>query len=125
MTHDQTEAFSVADTVAVMLDGVLAQVGPPEQVYHTPASREVALFLGDGHLLRGVADGERVTCEVGELALTQPQHGEVEVLLRPESLALAPAPEGFPVVERVDGLVKVDGIGKFCRDRSGDSWTAG
>jgi putrescine transport system ATP-binding protein len=50
VTHDQDEAMVVADRIAVMRDGALAQVGPPREVYERPASRYVAEFLGEANL---------------------------------------------------------------------------
>jgi iron(III) transport system ATP-binding protein len=88
VTHDQEEAFSLADTVAVMLDGAIVQVGTPRGIYLQPASRRVATFVGAAHFLPGDADGDRVTCALGTLPLAQPRHGPVDVLLRPDALAL-------------------------------------
>ena len=51
VTHDQEEAFSVADRVAVMREGSLLQVGTPEAIYYRPESLAVARFIGDGQLL--------------------------------------------------------------------------
>ena len=53
VTHDQDEALSLGDQVAVMLDGTLAQAGPPEAVYRSPSTPEVAAFLGDANLVAG------------------------------------------------------------------------
>jgi spermidine/putrescine transport system ATP-binding protein len=61
VTHDQQEALSVSDRVAVMSDGVVQQIGTPSQVYESPANRFVAEFIGESNLLRGsvvsVSDG--------------------------------------------------------------------
>ena len=54
VTHDQKEALSLADRIAVMQQGRLAQLGPPQEVYARPASRFVADFLGDSNFIRGV-----------------------------------------------------------------------
>jgi ABC-type sugar transport system ATPase subunit len=53
VTHDQEEAMVLADTIAVLHEGRLAQLGPPEEVYHRPASRTVAAFFGTPNLLAG------------------------------------------------------------------------
>jgi iron(III) transport system ATP-binding protein len=90
VTHDQDEALSAADTVAVMLDGRIAQVGPPDEVYARPATAEVACFLGEAVLLPGRAAGRSVRTELGELALVAPSEGAVTVLLRPEQLVAEP-----------------------------------
>jgi iron(III) transport system ATP-binding protein len=94
VTHDQDEALSVADTVAVMLAGRIAQAGPPDEVYARPASAEVAQFLGEAVLLSGDAAGSVVHCELGELPLAVPATGPVTVLLRPEQIVPAPLEQG-------------------------------
>jgi iron(III) transport system ATP-binding protein len=94
VTHDQDEALSVADTVAVMLDGRIAQVGTPDQVYAEPASVAVAEFLGDAVLLPGQASGAVADCELGRVGLVRPATGTATVLLRPEQLVPEPVGPG-------------------------------
>jgi iron(III) transport system ATP-binding protein len=96
VTHDQDEALSVADTVAVMLAGRIAQVGPPHEVYTRPASAEVAQFLGEAVLLDGDAAGSVVRCELGSLPLARPADGPVTVLLRPEQIVPTPLEPAHP-----------------------------
>jgi iron(III) transport system ATP-binding protein len=88
VTHDQAEALSVADQVAVMREGAIEQVGTPEQVYSRPASRWVAGFLGEIEVIPGEARGGRIHCELGSVPATDGQGGEVDVLVRPESVAV-------------------------------------
>jgi iron(III) transport system ATP-binding protein len=88
VTHDQEEALSVADVVAVVNEGRVEQVGTPEEVYSRPASRWVAGFLGEIEVLPGVAENGSVSCELGELPNRNKLRGEVDVLIRPESLAV-------------------------------------
>ena len=97
VTHDQDEALSVADTVAVMLDGRIAQVGTPDQVYAEPASVAVAEFLGDAVLLPAQASGASAHCELGRVGLVRPAVGATTVLLRPEQLVPEPAGPGSAV----------------------------
>jgi iron(III) transport system ATP-binding protein len=94
VTHDQDEALSVADRVAVMLDGRIAQVGTPDEVYTRPATERVARFLGEAVLLPGRAAGQRVRTELGDLPIAQPADGEVTVLLRPEQVVPEPLRTG-------------------------------
>ena len=94
VTHDQDEALSVADIVAVMLDGRIAQVGTPDQVYSEPATAAVAEFLGDAVLLAGQASGWSAQCELGSVGLARPARGASTLLLRPEQLVCEPAPAG-------------------------------
>ena len=88
VTHDQEEALSLADRVAMMHDGRIEQVGSPEEVYSSPATHWVAGFLGDIDVLPGsVAEG-RVRCELGSFHAAAELEGEVDVLLRPEAVAV-------------------------------------
>jgi iron(III) transport system ATP-binding protein len=88
VTHDQEEALSVADTVAVVNDGHVEQVGTPEQVYSRPATRWVAGFLGEIEILPGVARDGVVNCDLGTISGHSELEGDVDVLIRPESLAI-------------------------------------
>ncbi|WP_433004035.1 ABC transporter ATP-binding protein [Kribbella sp. CA-294648] len=114
VTHDQTEALSFADQVAVMLDGRFAQIGSPAQVYDAPATPEVGRFLGDTMLLPGLADGRVVDCVLGTLELAEPVTGEVMVMVRPEQVVLGTV--GLGLAARVvsiayhgpDAMVRLD-----------------
>lgn len=88
VTHDQEEALSLADEVAVMLAGRVAQVASPQRVYRHPATPQVATFVGEANFLPGEANGERVECALGHLRLDEPARGSVSVMLRPEWLRL-------------------------------------
>ena len=57
VTHDQEEALSLVDTVAVMIDGTIRQAARPQALYRQPADRDVAAFLGDANFLPGIAQG--------------------------------------------------------------------
>lgn len=89
VTHDQEEALSIADRVAVMRDGRLVQVAPPRELYDSPADEETARFVGDANLWRAtvVAEGQLKT-PVGTLSCDTTGHkvgSEVVVLVRPEN----------------------------------------
>jgi iron(III) transport system ATP-binding protein len=88
VTHDQEEALSLADSVAVMSDGHIVQHASPEDLYHKPATRMVASFVGTAQFLPGHADGWTVTTELGQHQLAEPIEGTVDVLVRPEMLEL-------------------------------------
>ncbi len=90
VTHDQEEAFTLADRVAVMLDGRIAQVGSPEDVYLRPRERAVAEFLGEALYLEGTALGADVECVLGRVPMHSPASGPVTVLVRPEAVSLLP-----------------------------------
>ncbi|MFW6328761.1 MAG: ABC transporter ATP-binding protein [Alkalispirochaetaceae bacterium] len=94
VTHDQEEALSLADRVAVMFDGSIAQVGSPEEIYLTPADRKVARFVGAASFIDGSADGTIATSPIGPLRLARPARGAVSILLRPEMVRVVPSPQG-------------------------------
>jgi len=96
VTHDQEEALTLADKVAVLRDGRLEQFGTPEQIYQHPASDWVASFVGDVVELDGLWRGGRVTCALGAVEATAvgfaPADGDrVRLMLRPEWIV--PRPE--------------------------------
>ncbi len=88
VTHDQSEALSLADTVAVLRDGRVEQVGTPEEVYERPRSHWVAAFLGDADVLPGSARDGVAECELGRFAVGGALAGAVHLLVRPESVAI-------------------------------------
>ena len=100
VTHDQEEAFLVGDEVAVMLDGRVAQCGTPADLYAAPASRDVATFIGDANLVPARGEGDRALTPIGAVPLTCPARGDVEVVIRPESIRAVPG--GDAVVEHVE-----------------------
>ena len=91
VTHDQEEALSLADTVAMMRNGSIEQVGTPEEVYSRPVSSWVASFLGEVDVFPAVADNGRVEFELGAIHVREELDGPVDVLLRPESVAVGTA----------------------------------
>ncbi len=86
VTHDQEEALSFAEQVAVMRDGRFTQVGSPREVYGTPADRFTAAFLGDCVLLPATVSGGVAECALGRIPVRGGASGAT-VLLRPEQLA--------------------------------------
>lgn len=96
VTHDQEEAMSLVDQIAVMLNGVVQQVASPQQLYHQPANQAVAAFIGDANFFPGEADGQTVACELGQLYLQFATRGPVDVMIRPENVTVKPAPATSP-----------------------------
>lgn len=92
VTHDQEEALSLVDEVAVMLNGRVCQVATPQKLYRQPVSRQVATFIGDANFIPGVGQGRRIESLLGELESQLPVSGPVDVLIRPENVEIAPAP---------------------------------
>ncbi len=89
VTHDQEEAFAVADTVAVMMRGRLLQTGAPDDVYRRPASPDVARIVGDGQLVACRVEAGRAHSLLGAAACDGPD-GHGLLLVRPEDLQVAP-----------------------------------
>jgi len=130
VTHDQEEALSLADRVAVMRAGRIEQEGTPEEVYGRPRSHWVAGFLGDAEILPGTAAGGAVECELGRFPIPRELEGPVDVVVRPESVALGAgrSPRGERGQEAVvlrreyyghDQLVEVElASGRRLRSRS-------
>ena len=91
VTHDQEEALAVADRVAVMRDGVIEQVGTPEELYSTPVSPFVADFVGLSNRVAGTAKQGTATVHGVDLEiLGTVRDGDVTVYIRPEDIAFAP-----------------------------------
>ena len=92
VTHDQREAMTIADTIVVMADGVVQQIGPPTEIYRNPANRFVAGFIGQSNLLDAVVADERYIRLGRNLiaAWAMPvgvRHGEkVTLSIRPENI---------------------------------------
>jgi iron(III) transport system ATP-binding protein len=97
VTHDQEEALSLADRVAVLNAGRLAQVGRPDEVYRHPADPFVARFVGDADLVEGRSDGTgAVDTPLGRLAVAgaAPPAGPALAVVRPEAVLLTPDATG-------------------------------
>jgi iron(III) transport system ATP-binding protein len=121
VTHDQEEALSISDRVAIMNDGRLEQVGKPELVFENPESRFVASFLGRASFLRGQVREGTVETILGDLSTSQ-LHGpvgdydgaEIDVLVRPDDLSAAPASDaaadGEVVARQYNGPAFVYGV---------------
>jgi ABC-type Fe3+/spermidine/putrescine transport system ATPase subunit len=95
VTHDQQEASMLADRIALLIEGRVRQVGPPESFYQRPASLTVARFFGAQNFLPGTLDGDRCTVAtaIGPLALPYNgvPPGPVTLVIRPEHVRLEQA----------------------------------
>jgi iron(III) transport system ATP-binding protein len=101
VTHDQDEALSIADDVAVMQHGRILQTGTPEDIYNRPRDRDVALLLGEANLVPGDANEEAVWTELGPLVSSdRAVSGPIEAVVRPEAICLEPDADGDAEVER-------------------------
>ena len=102
VTHDQEEALTMSDRIAVMRSGRIAQLGLPGEIYDRPRSRFVADFIGDTNILTGEAEGGAMRLAGGwRVPLPAAASGTVAVALRPERVRLVAAGAGL-----VDAMVE-------------------
>jgi iron(III) transport system ATP-binding protein len=95
VTHDQAEALSMADQVAVLRDGRLVQLTDPRTLYRSPRDLDVATFVGEAVVLEADVRGGTAHCALGSLPVEGAHpDGRARVLLRPEQLRLAPPVAG-------------------------------
>jgi len=141
VTHDQEDAFAVADRIALLKAGKLLQVGTPEELYNAPASREVAAFIGRGSIVPAKDRETTATVTIGgvarDLNVTRPKGipSHVEnafVVLRPDALELSRSPgvlawRGRITNRRFAGGIVVyrvqlaDGVSVDVESQSGDA----
>jgi len=100
VTHDQDEAFQIADRVGVLNQGRLEQVGTPEEIYQAPASRFVADFVGAADFIPGTVLREGIRTELGLFAnpTRLPIGSRVDVMIRPDEVTIVADPDGPAVV---------------------------
>lgn len=119
VTHDQEEAMSIADRIAVMRDGRIAQIGSPDEVYNRPSSLFVAQMIGSPRInvLPGRFEGGRFRADTVDLQAEMPDvtyNGNTDLAVRPEDLAIRPSgkPGTLPAevfeVEPLGGHTVVD-----------------
>jgi spermidine/putrescine transport system ATP-binding protein len=112
VTHDQEEALTMSDRIAVMSDGIVEQAGAPREVYEEPRTVFVADFLGVSNLLAADAvglDGDACSVRVGDRTFRAQQgatdsRGEVKVMIRPERVEIEPHAAGGD--NRLPGVVE-------------------
>lgn len=100
VTHDQEEALSIADRVALLRDGNFAQVGNPREIYSAPVDLGVATFLGDSVIVDGVIESGKVRTSLGQLTLlnSAKEASRGKVAIRPENFYLQPDLNGDSIV---------------------------
>ncbi len=114
VTHDQEEALTMSDRIAVMSAGRIQQIGAPHDIYERPLNRFVADFIGDSNFFEATVesiDGDRADCRIGDaLSLSTALMGShvasdvVTLAVRPEKIALSPASttaSGFKIQDSV------------------------
>ncbi|MBB6351814.1 ABC transporter ATP-binding protein [Nonomuraea muscovyensis] len=98
VTHDQGEALTMSDRIAVMKDGLVEQLAGPREIYERPASAFVAGFIGTSNLLTGVASGGVLEMGGGRVLVPE-REGDVTLTVRPEKITIS--------AEKPDGEVSV------------------
>jgi iron(III) transport system ATP-binding protein len=100
VTHDQQEAFAVADRVGVLQAGHLEQLDVPYEVYHHPRSRFVAEFVGEADFLRCMVKEEGIVSELGTFRNPDghPVGLPVDIMVRPDDIDFIPHPDGDVLV---------------------------
>jgi len=116
VTHDQDEAMTMSDRIAVMNRGRVAQVGTPQEIYERPSSLFVADFIGASNVFSGRVVGPAgpwslVRLDIGQdvrvPASTAPEHGsQAWVVVRPDHMSLADSPPASPDVNTIEGVIK-------------------
>jgi iron(III) transport system ATP-binding protein len=118
VTHDQEEAMSMADRVVVMNQGVIEQIGTPQQIYREPASAFVADFVGKVNVISAIAEGEG-RFRVGKLLLhgapgtTVAPGTRVRLYLRPEDVVIDGGTSGSNNAAHAK-VTKIEFLGAFC-----------
>jgi putative spermidine/putrescine transport system ATP-binding protein/spermidine/putrescine transport system ATP-binding protein len=108
VTHDQEEALTLSDRLAILDRGRIVQDGKPAEVYDRPRTRFAASFLGDANFLEGRVDGDAVVVGDARIRTTDrlPANGTVTLAVRPEKIALATAGTGNSVGNRLRAVVR-------------------
>ena len=113
VTHDQEEANTTADRIAVINDGVIQQIGTPMELYDTPANLFVANFLGVANVIAGnvEADTEHIVFRSSDNAVVMPlnetSRGHGSIVFRPQNLSIKPADEApVPNMAQLSGSVE-------------------
>jgi spermidine/putrescine transport system ATP-binding protein len=106
VTHDQEEALTMSDRIAVMSGGRVQQIATPRELYDRPANRFVAGFIGESNFLAGRSSAGQVSIGPGKVALKGAPDGPLTVMIRPEHVALATSlPDALNLTATVKQLV--------------------
>lgn len=116
VTHDQAEALSFADQLAVMRRGQLVQAGTPRDLYLRPHDEETALFLGDAVVMPAWIENGRAECQLGHIPIhPTATTGAGRIMLRPEQLRISSGETGHVDVQGCYGIVtERDFAGSTC-----------
>lgn len=101
VTHDQEEAFSLSDRVGLLNAGRVEQVGTPYEIYHDPASRFVADFVGKADFVPAYAQGDFIVSEIGRFSNNKNNclnAGKVDLMIRPDDVVIEADSEGTAII---------------------------
>ncbi|HOQ38450.1 MAG TPA: ABC transporter ATP-binding protein [Acetivibrio sp.] len=104
VTHDQEEALTMSDKVVVMADGMIQQIGTPEEIYNEPNTVFVADFIGESNIFSGKMTGKKKVCFCDaefDCIDDLPAGSDVDVVVRPEDIEMVPSENG-----QIRGTVK-------------------
>jgi putative spermidine/putrescine transport system ATP-binding protein len=106
VTHDQVEAFTMCDRIAVMEKGTIAQVGTARDIYERPATRFVATFVGRSNVIALARSGDGLAFGGVAARVFAAPSGAVDLFVRPQLARLLPLSEPTPALDRIAGTVK-------------------
>lgn len=103
VTHDQEEAFVLADKVAVLNNGMIEQIGTPEEIYHVPVSRFVAKFVGQADFIDGIIAKNGIETEIGLLSINpegMKAGEEIRLMVRPDDIDITVSMQGQGLITK-------------------------
>ena len=110
VTHDQEEALTMSDTIVVMNQGYIQQIGTPEDIYNEPENAFVADFIGHSNIIDGVMIKDKIVEILGvKMPCVDEDFGEntpVDIVIRPEDVELVPAEDGYMQGDVVSHIFK-------------------
>ena len=110
VTHDQEEALTMSDTIVVMNQGYIQQIGTPEDIYNEPENAFVADFIGHSNIIDGVMIKDKLVEILGvKMPCVDEGFGEntpVDIVIRPEDVELVPAEDGYMQGDVVSNIFK-------------------
>jgi spermidine/putrescine transport system ATP-binding protein len=99
VTHDQEEALTMSDKIIVMKDGIIQQIGTPEDIYNEPVNSFVADFIGESNIVEGLMIRDRLVSFAGQdfecVDINFGENTPVDVVIRPEDLTIVPDHLGY------------------------------
>lgn len=117
VTHDQEEAFAIADRIVLMREGKVEQIGKPEEIYRHPSTLFTARFLGLINLIPGEVRNENnqqfVDTTIGSFPISKPLKGQVTVLIRPDSATI----DGHTGIQLRGKIIEKTFRGNLCQVR--------